>query len=274
MKEEKAYTEGISMKESKFLSWFDNFWYHYKWHTIVTVFIVIVLTFCLVQSCSKKENDIIFTYAGPKEFVSDPAEKIEINAALSEFSGETYGENATAILRSFEIYSKEQIKEIENELLEEAEKTLDETNKPKKTINTAFNTEEMNSFEDFLRSGATYVLLLDPSIYQTLIDSEGNTERLVELSSIYGSTPENARDKYSVRLGDTEIYKSNPALQALPADTVVCLHNKLIATKQNVYDMQLDVFKRFAVLSKTEIESESVSESESESESNIVSNEP
>ena len=259
MKEEKVYTEGISMKESKFLSWFDNFWYHYKWHTIVTAFIVIVLTFCLVQSCSKTENDIIFTYAGPKEFVSDPAEKAEVNSALSEFSVETYGENSTAILRSFEIYSKEQIKEIESELLAEAEKMLDETNKPKKTVNTAFNTEEMNSFEDFLRSGASYILLLDPSIYQTLLDSEGNTERLVELSSIYGSDVENARDKYSVRLGDTEIYKNTPALQALPADTVVCLHNKLVSTKQSAYDLQADVFKRFAVLAEVEAESESES---------------
>ena len=259
MKEEKAYTEGISMKESRFLSWFDNFWYNYKWHTIVTIFIVVVLTFCLVQSCTKEENDIIFTYAGPKEFVSDPAEKVEINSALSELSTESYGDGASATLKSFEIYSKEQIKEIESELVAEAEKTLDETDKPKKTVNTAFNTEEMNSFEDFVRSGASYILLLDPSIYQTILDSEGNTERLVELSSIYESTPENARDKYSVRLGDTEIYKTNPALQVLPADTVVCLHNKLVSTKQGTYDTQKDVFKRFAVLAEVEAESESES---------------
>lgn len=254
-----------------FFSWLDNFWYHYKWHTIVGAFIIIVLTFCIAQSCSKKENDILFTYAGPTEFVTDPEEKTKINSLLSEISVEMYGESASAILKTFEIYSKEQIEEIESELLEEAKKELGDTNKTRKRVDTAFNTEEMNSFESFLSSGASYVLLLDPSIYQTLLDTEGNSERLVALSDIYGSTPDNARDKYSVKLGDTKIFQENSELQVLPADTVVCLHSKLISTNQNKYDMQLEVFKIFALLSDAEQESETVAESESENETKAES---
>ena len=241
IKEEKLQAEEISTKNSKFLSWLDNFWYHYKWHTIVTVFIVIILGVSTVQACNTKRSDIIFTYAGPKEFVTAPEEKIAINSALSDVSKKIYGDKSNASVNTFLIYSKEQIKEIESE--------LDENGKQKYVVDTAFNTSEMNSFDEFSKSGASFILLLDPSVYQRLISQSGESERLVELSAIYGDTPKGAFDKYSVRLGDTKIYQTVPELRALPEDTIVCLHGKLIlSTKQKDYDMQTQVFKEFAEL--------------------------
>ena len=241
MKEEKLQTEEISTKNSKFLSWFDNFWYHYKWHTIVTIFIVIILGVSTAQACNTQRSDIIFTYAGPKEFVTAPEEKIALNSALSDVSKQIYGDKSNASVNTFLIYSKEQIEKIESE--------LDENGKQKYVVDTAFNTSEMNSFDEFSKSGASFILLLDPSIYQRLINQSGESERLVELSAIYGTTPEGSFDKYSVRLGDTKIYKTIPELRSLPADTIVCLHGKLIlSTKQKDYDMQTQVFKKFATL--------------------------
>ena len=244
MKEEKLHTEEISTKNNKFLTWLDNYWYHYKWHTIAIAFIVLVLGTCIIQFVTTPKSDIIFTYAGPKEFVTAPEEKIAINTVLSEASNKIYGENSRATLNSFLIYSKEQIKEIESE--------LDENGKQKYVVDTAFNTREMNSFDEFSKSGASFILLLDPSVYQRLIDQNGESERLVELSAIYGDTPKGSFDKYSVRLGDTKIYQTVPELRALPADTVVCLHGKLIlSTKQKDYDKQLELFKEFATLNET-----------------------
>lgn len=247
MKEEKLHTEEISTKNSKFMAWLDNFWYHYKWHTIITLFIVIVLGTCIVQLASTPKSDLLFTYAGPKEFVTKPEEKTSINTVLSQVSAKVYGEDSRASLNSFLIYSKEQIKEIESE--------LDENGRQKYVVDTAFNTSELNSFDEFSKSGASFILLLDPSIYQRLIDQNGESERLVELSALYGSTPEGALDKYSVRLGDTKLYQTIPDLQVLPADTVVCLHGKLIlSTNQKEYDKQVSVFKEFATLGDISIE--------------------
>ena len=245
MKEDKKYTEGISVKGSGFLTWLDNFWYHYKWHTIATVFIVIVLSVCVVQACNSERSDILFTYAGPKEFVTKPDEKVSVNSALSDSARKVYGEKANASLNSFLIYSKEQIEQIESE--------LDENGNQKYVVDTAFNTSEMNGFDEFSRSGASFILLLDPSVYQRLIDQSGESERLMELSTIYEETPNGAYDKYSVKLGDTKIYQSMPELRVLPADTVVCLHAKLIlSTKQKDYDKQVEVFKEFARLADTQ----------------------
>ena len=241
MKEEKLDTKEISTKNSKFLLWFDNFWYHYKWHTIVIAFIVIVLGISTVQACTNQKVDVIFTYAGPKEFVTAPEEKAAINSALSNASKNVFGDKANSSLNSYLIYSKSQIEKIESE--------LDENGNQKYTINTSFNTSQMNSFNEFSQAGASCIFLLDPSIYQNFIDESGNADRLMELSMVYGSTPEGALDKYSVRLGDTKIYQTTPELRALPADTIVCLHGKLIlSTSQKDYDMQVEVFKEFATL--------------------------
>ena len=245
MKEEKAYTEGISTKNSKFFSWLENFWYHYKWHTIAIAFILVVLVTVLVNCIRTPESSIVFTYAGPKSFVTAPAEKVGINSALSSISKDVYGDNATASINSFLIYSAEQIEEIESE--------LDEHGKQKYVVDTAFNTSEMNNFDEYSKTGASFILLLDPSVYQRLLNQSGESERLVELADVYGSTPEGARDKYSVRLGDTEAYQTIPELQALPADTVVCLHARLIlSTKRSEYDNHVEVFKSFAKLGNLE----------------------
>ncbi len=241
MREEKRQTEEISVQGNKFLAWLDNFWYHYKWQTIAAAFIVLVLGTCIIQFATTPKSDIIFTYAGPKEFVTAPEEKAAINSALGNVASKAYGEESRATMNSFLIYSREQIEKIESE--------LDENGKQKYVVDTAFNTSELNSFDEFSRSGASFILLLDPFVYQRLLNQSGESERLVELSAIYGETPNGAIDKYSVRLGDTKAYQEIPELRALPADTRVCLHGKLVfGTNQKEYDMQTSVFKDFAVL--------------------------
>ena len=46
--------------------WLDNFWYHHKWATIAALFLVIVLTVCVLQMCSREEKgDITVVTAGP-----------------------------------------------------------------------------------------------------------------------------------------------------------------------------------------------------------------
>ena len=46
----------------------ENFWYHYKWHTIVAIFVLIVTIICTVQMCSRTDYDVYVLYAGGKSF--------------------------------------------------------------------------------------------------------------------------------------------------------------------------------------------------------------
>ena len=238
MKEEKLNSGEISIKGNKFLAWLDNFWYHYKWHTIVTAFILIVIGVCIFQACTTEKNDIIFTYAGPKNFVGESAEKMDVNSALSNASKPVYGDDANAGLKSYLIYSKSQIEDIESE------NYVSESERPR--VDTAKNTANMNSLKEYLKCGDSYILLLDPSIYNNEIDKSS----LVKLSDVYGTTPDGASDEYSVRLGNTKIYNDVPEMQVLPSDTVVCLYSKLLITRQDDYNNNLEVFKSFAILNE------------------------
>ena len=46
--------------QSKTVGWLDNYWYHYKWHTIIFIFVVTLLIFMITQCMQVKKNDIIF----------------------------------------------------------------------------------------------------------------------------------------------------------------------------------------------------------------------
>ena len=66
---EKLETGGIAIKKGKFLSWLDNFWYHYKWHSLIAAFLIFAITICTMQMCEKESYDMHVLYAGGHSFV-------------------------------------------------------------------------------------------------------------------------------------------------------------------------------------------------------------
>ena len=60
MPEERNYT--MSPKER-----IENFWYHYKWHTVMVLFFVLVISVCTVQFCRRESYDVYVMYAGGGE---------------------------------------------------------------------------------------------------------------------------------------------------------------------------------------------------------------
>ena len=99
MEEEKynlGDSDGMNFKKGRFAAWFENFWYHYKWHTIAIFFIIIVVTICTVQMCSKEEYDIHIIYAGSYDVRGQDSEndisayetmQKSLNEAVGDFDG-------------------------------------------------------------------------------------------------------------------------------------------------------------------------------------------
>ena len=229
MNDEKQYTEGISIKGNKFLIWFDNYWYHYKWVTIVVAFAVIVFSVCIIQACSNKKADVIVTYAGPTYLQVD--QKISVEEVLNKGINGT-GEGATIGFKAYYLLTQGQIEQIQKETGSDGYP---------KHVDTAFNSQEMDNFESQLMSGSGSIILVDKDMYAMFFGSTGETERLQPLNEVLGSTPSNAIDSYGIRLGDTAIYKNSTDLQRLPEDTVVCLHKKIFGQKD--YEQQVEAFK-------------------------------
>ena len=51
-------------KPSGFRARLENFWYHYKWHSIVAAFVIIAVLVCSLQICRKEKFDGYIMYAG------------------------------------------------------------------------------------------------------------------------------------------------------------------------------------------------------------------
>lgn len=55
----------------------ENFWYHYKWHLILGVFIAILLIYAVKSMVTKKENDLFAVYISDKSISEDTGKNFE-----------------------------------------------------------------------------------------------------------------------------------------------------------------------------------------------------
>ena len=238
MNRDKEKTEGISVEDSKFLKWLDNYWYHYKWMTIGIAFALIVFLICTLQICSRENEDITLLYAGPCLMSSD--ERQNVNSAFNAILPKDYdgsGEKKVTIT-SYLIYSREQIKEITAETDEYGVHGIVDTN---------YNSNQYNTYSNYLLTGESSVLLLDPWLYEALRDNGENV--LMNLSEAFENIPEACVDGYGIRLGDTDIYNEYAVLKALPEDTVICLMRPLISgrsAKEANYIIEKEMFAALA----------------------------
>ena len=201
--------------EGKFLRWFDNFWYHHKWKTIIVSFFVIVVIVCTLQMCTSEKEDITVVYAGNAYLTPNDIDNVQkvMNHVMPE-DFDKNGEKTTAFAY-YQIYSEEQIKNIEKEHPGEDVGLY---------IDRVYNSNNYDEFYKYIQTGESSVCFLDRSLFESL----KSNNRILELSEVFGYTPENSIDKYGLRLGDLEIYDEYGVLKALPEDTVVCILRSLV----------------------------------------------
>ena len=158
-KNERLQEKTIAVEKGKFLKWLDNYWYHYKWPTIAVAFFVVVIAVCLIQSITIEKKDILITYAGPTSLTGD--EKLAIETALTDALPEGFGDNGREGKAGFVpylIYSKDQIKEIEERNSESEDPIYIDTvfiANEYSTLNSQYKTVSMyigTSLSDFLSS--------------------------------------------------------------------------------------------------------------------------
>ena len=233
MRTEEKLEGGEIVVQSGFAKWFDNFWYHYKWHAIGALVAILVLLVGTLSMCSRKKEDMTLVYAGP--VVLSISELEQISAVIEElmpYDIDNDGEKETAWM-AYQIYSEAQIKA----LLEEK----DAEGKPVNNVNRSYNVEQYKTYGDYLMTGASSVYLLDPWLYAELLEAD-------RLAPLPATVSQKGTDGYGVRLGDTDLYESYGVLQLLPADTMICLMRPFEGTpwaKSNdkeQYQFEKDVF--------------------------------
>lgn len=218
MKDEKRTEERvgpgeISVKSSPFLSWLDNFWYHYKWQTLGILFAIIVVTVCTLQTCSKESYDLSAVYAGPVAAGEGGFADLELLLEDCAEDADKDGEKSVNLVR-YNIYSAEQIVEYE---------------KAGFSISRSFNSSEFENYGSFLMTGEASVYFLDPWLYEELKAAD----RLRPLAELLPSeqAASVSADGYGLRLGDSELYRQYDAIGFLPEDTVICLLRQQVIGK-------------------------------------------
>lgn len=205
---------GVRLKTSKRL---ENFWYHYKWHTIAALAVIFIVTFLFAQSCSRTSFDVHIMYAGHHEIKRTSADgdtapygKIvdELERIAPDLNGD--GKRNVNLLNLFVIDA------------EEAEKII--AGRPEAEINEALVREDTETFNFNIVSGDYYLMFLSERLY---LECEGRYgDKLFLPLTEYASGVEGVRyageRQSGIYLSSLDFY-SCPATSDLPSDTVVVL---------------------------------------------------
>lgn len=201
------------------LRWLDNFWYHYKWTVIITVFFVAVAVVCLVQFFTRPKYDTSLAYA--THYRMNNQERADFEALLNRICPEDFDGNGEENV-NLVVYQYYSDAEYESEV--EHYKAQGEVFE----INKKYNIDEYNNFNTFTLTGETSVYILSPYLYNLLMTAD----RLKPLSEVYpdGNLPKGAMaDGFGIQLSETDFYKYNPAAQAIPDTAILCLHRPTLA---------------------------------------------
>lgn len=226
MDDKEKISEGEVKIKSPILSWLDNFWYHYKWHTIVACFLIVTITILSLQTCSKTSYDLHVIYAGPKEISRSSSdggsEYVEMTKSLGrvvdDFDGD--GEVNVNLLNLF--------------VVNEEEKAALLKDKPQYEINEALVIEDTNTLKTTIVYGEHYLCFLSERLFKeyeatfngAIFDSLDGFSQNGELE--YAS-----EEKTGVYLRSLAI-KELPVLENLPEDTVVCV--RALSEVSSVFD--------------------------------------
>ena len=92
------------------VGFWENFWYHHKWKTIIISLVVLVLVICTMQMCTQNAYDIYVMYAGPGYMT--PNETLSAQDALAQLIPYHDGDGNRSVMLSIINYmNAEQIAE-------------------------------------------------------------------------------------------------------------------------------------------------------------------
>jgi hypothetical protein len=219
---ENKYDSTEIVTENRAYNKLSNFWYHNKWTVIVVTFFVVVIAVCTLQMIGKDKYDVSIVYGGTVRMSAD--ERASFVGTLQDVLPKDYDNNGKKAvgLVEYQIFSEEEIfTEIET-VIDGESVTL-----KKEQVALSWNTEQFSSMQSAVSKTGEYSLCFaSPYVY----------EQLLKGYAVEGKT---------VRLGDTDFYLYNEAVQVLPADTVVCLLCQFMvgqSSKDEIYNRSVALF--------------------------------
>ena len=220
MKNEKNSCDEIKTK-SGFITWIDNFWYHYKWHSLIALFLVFTVTICTLQMCEKEKYDVNVLYAGGHAFSresdgADYSEYQKIMSGLKSFTKDHDGDGKVSV--SFrDLYAP----------TEEELAVLDED------VYFSRAYEDKNILASTMMAGDYFLCFFSPEVFESYDKVEGDGVGVfTPLVSVlpYGAEVDYYNDKgTAIKLSSLDLY-SLAGFSSMPDDTVIAIRNTAFST--------------------------------------------
>lgn len=215
---EKLDTGNVSIKKGKFLRWLDNFWYHYKWHSLIAAFLIFTVTVCTVQMCRKESYDMHILYAGGHSFQrnsedGDYPEYTKAKTTLKSFISDYDGNGEVDFsLRDLFIPNEEDMKGMSESQFQ-----------------LAYNDREI--MKSLMLSSDYYLCFFSAEAYDSFTRPEALrnlTDFVAEGVSVkyYKDSP------YAIYLNSTN-FSNLAGFSALPDDTLIVLRSTVGSTPLN-----------------------------------------
>ena len=233
---EKEWQDTDIKVSSPFLSRLDNFWYHYKWHTIVGVFILAVILIFSLQMCEKKSYDTYVLYATGTELNRGSTdgtvpEYNEAVTSLEKLIGD-YNGDGERVVSLITLYTPSE---------EELKASLGEDGT--KEINSSLISSDREALRERMLYSEYYLLFISPSVYEEY----KKIDELEIFAPISSYVPEGKKPEYysdrAIKLSSLDIY-SLPGICEMPADTLVCLRLSSVVADAFGGEKNAEIFKR------------------------------
>ena len=187
-----------------------NFWYHYKWHSLLSIVVIIAILVCSLQFCSKESYDSYILYAGSKSISKtrtdgDVAEIETVITSLKRISEDFDGDGTNnENFLNLQYMNAEEIAAAEG------------------NVNDALLMSDQSTLASVLEHSEYYLCFISVSVYEDhhLV---GTNELFIDLSEHKANYPDlEYYNGCAIYLSSTGAY-SLPGLSALPEDTLICI---------------------------------------------------
>jgi len=222
--------------KSPTLLWLENFFYHYKWHTLIALVLLLSVELCSVQLCTKTSYDTYIMYAGGTDIRmtaedGDVSDWQKIVSAVKRYSRD-FDENGEHNISFLNLYmpSEEEIREIEAS--EDRE------------VNLTLVSQNNETLWQRMYYGAYQICLLSEHLYEKWTEDAENTP-LAEIAPYLpeGSTLKIAEGGYGVYLSSSPLYEK-AGFNIFGDDTVICIRRMSLMSEAFGKDDNLENFKR------------------------------
>lgn len=219
----------------KFIKWLDNYWYHYKWHTIIGALAAVFVIVCGVQFFGKEKVDIYILYAGENAFSASQIEDIQDSFASL---GIDYNNDGKKVVNFNDITV------MTNEQMQKEQEEAKQNGIDYK-VNTEYMQQMQENYSLQVTAGDAYICLLSPEMYEY----DKNAGIFMTLEELGVETSDSYDDK-AILLKSTDFGSYISAFECIPDDTLLVFRTKGIMgnakgkAEREKYENQLDLYMK------------------------------